>query len=109
MKREYIAIAILVTVVASVLLSGCTSGPATNVTASPTLKPTLVNKTMADLGQDVGAAAAAVGANATQPVVGTPWPEMKSGNNTSILNTSAGMVEVLTNQTNATPQSVPPK
>lgn len=90
MKSAYIAIAVLAMIAAVVLLSGCTSGPATNATPNATLKPTKAPTSMpaTSVGSVDSSAGVASALNATQ------WPEIRSGNNTSIINTSAGMREV---------------
>lgn len=88
MKSGYLAIAVLAMIAAVVLLSGCTSGPAANATVKPTVMPTVMpTVTTVPMAGDVDAGNATTGD-------ATPWPEMKSGNNTSIINTSEGMQEV---------------
>ncbi|WP_424357775.1 hypothetical protein [Methanocella sp. MCL-LM] len=91
MKSGYIAIAVLAMIAAVTLLSGCTSGPGMNATVTPkvvaTVTPTAVVTTVPMAG-DVDAQ------NMSMDATVTPWPEIRSGNNTSIINTSEGMREV---------------
>jgi hypothetical protein len=89
MKSAYIAIAVVAMIAAVVLLSGCTSGPGLNATAKPTIAPTVVANTSMPV---AGTSDMASGANITG--MATQWPDIISGNNTSVINTSEGMREV---------------
>jgi len=89
MKSPYIAIAVVAMIAAVVLLSGCTSGPAMNATAKPTMVPTVIANTPIPVS---GTSDMASSANITG--MATQWPDIISGNNTSIINTSEGMKEV---------------
>lgn len=88
MKSRYIAIAVVAMIAAVVLLSGCTSGPATNATIKATVMPTVAPTTVI-----TSVPVSSVDAADLNATVG-PLPDIRSGNNTSIINTSEGMREV---------------
>ena len=90
MKSGYIAIAVVAMIAAVTLLSGCTSGPAMNVTVTPTVMATVAPTA----GVGVPMTGAVDAQNVSMTGTATPWPEILSGNNTSVINTSEGMKEV---------------
>lgn len=94
MKSAYIAIAMLAIIAAVVLLSGCTSGPASNATATATMKATVVPTVVKGAVDTGGVDAAGPAGSVNTTGMSTPWPEIRSGNNTSVINTSEGMREV---------------
>ncbi|WP_048198575.1 hypothetical protein [Methanocella arvoryzae] len=89
MKSGYIAIAVVAMITAVTLLSGCTSGPAMNATVTPTVMATVAPTAEVD-----GPMTSVDAQNVSMAGTVTPWPDVLSGNNTSIINTSEGMREI---------------